>query len=33
MTNVEDAPRGPKRDVILHELNEVPWRVMRSEAN
>jgi hypothetical protein len=28
MTNAEDAPRGPKRDVILYELNEVPWRVV-----
>jgi hypothetical protein len=28
MTNAEDMPRGPKRDVILYELNEVPWPVV-----
>ena len=28
MTNAEETLRGPKRDVILYELNEVPWRVV-----
>jgi hypothetical protein len=28
MTNGEDTPRGPRRDVIFYELNEVPWRVV-----
>jgi hypothetical protein len=28
MTNAEETLRGPKRDVILDELNEVPWRVV-----
>jgi hypothetical protein len=28
MTNEEETLRGPKRDVILYELNEVPWRVV-----
>ena len=28
MINAEETLRGPKRDVIFYELNEVPWRVV-----
>jgi hypothetical protein len=28
MSNGEETMRGPKRDVILYELNEVPWTVV-----